>query len=683
MGLDRLCPAPLCSNKFVQGGEQMTNSRQQEINQKELLEKYDKESTYRVNIGKWAWVVSFLAISLTIYHLYTGYFGIRQSQIQGAVHLGTALGLIFLLYPAKKGWQKKQKTVPWYDVLLAFTAMFVAYYKIIFFDAILERRIQGYTEVDILVSILGVLLLLEATRRCVGVPIVIVGSVAILYAWLGNYLPGHILAHPGFSFDRVATNLWYRENGVFGTPIQISSRFIFLFLFFGVVLIQTNIGKFFNELAFGATGRFTGGTAKAAVMASALQGTVSGSSVGNTVTTGSFTIPMMKKAGFKPEFAAATEASASTGGQLMPPIMGAAAFIMAEYTGTPYASIMLAAIIPALLYFTGIFLGTHFESKKLGIFGLPKSELPNIKELLIKKGFLLLPLIAIIVTLLSGFTPQRAALLGIAVAFVSSFILKETRMSFKDIIFTLEQGARVALPVIAAVGTAGIIVGVVGLTGLGAKFAAGIIALSGDILLLGLFFTMIACLILGMGMPTTANYVVTATIAAPALINGFGVEVIAVHLFVFYFGIVADITPPVCLAAYAGAGIARANPFKTGVTAVKLAIAAFIIPYIFIYNPMLVLVDYTMLSLTIAVITALFGMIGVSSAMIGFLARRTLVWERIALFAAGLMLIAPQIWSAFIGLAVILLVWFIQKRRPEYSGTDGQKRLQPEGTSST
>lgn len=663
----------------------MTSHQAQDIDQKALLEKYDKESTYRTNIGKWAWVVSFIAISLTIYHLYTGYFGIKQSQIQGAVHLGTALGLIFLLYPAKKGWQKKQKTIPWYDVLLAFTAMFVAYYKIIFFDEILERRIQGYTEMDIIVSILGVVLLLEATRRCVGVPIVIVGGAAILYAWYGNYLPGHILSHPGFSFDRIATNLWYRENGVFGTPVQISSRFIFLFLFFGVVLIQTNIGKFFNNLAFAATGRFTGGTAKAAVAASALQGMVSGSSVGNTVASGSFTIPMMKKARFKPEFAAATEASASTGGQLMPPIMGAAAFIMAEYTGISYANIMLAAMIPALLYFSGIFMGTHFEAKKQGIYGLPKSELPNMKELLLKKGFLLFPLIAIIATLLSGFTPQRAALLGIAVAFLCSFILKETRMSLKDILFTLEQGARVALPVIAAVGTAGIIVGVVGLTGLGAKFAAGIIALAGDILLLGLFFTMIACLILGMGLPTTANYVVTATIAAPALINGFGVEVLAVHLFVFYFGIIADITPPVCLAAYAGAGIARANPFKTGVTAVKLAVAAFIIPYIFVYNPMLVLVDYTLLSLMIAVLTALLGMIGISSAMIGYLARKTFLWERIALFAAGLMLISPEKWIDVVGLVIIVLVWVVQRRRPEDGGSDEHRKemLQPEGTSST
>src|SRR5699024_2014959 len=422
-----------------------------------------------------------------------------------------------------------------------------------------------------------------------------------------------ILSHPGFSLDAVATDLWFQESGVFGTPIQISSKFIYLFLFFGVLLIHTNIGKIFNDMAFALTGKYTGGTAKAAVAASGMQGMVSGSSVGNTVASGSFTIPMMKKAGFKPVFSAATEASASTGGQIMPPLMGAAAFIMMEYLGVQYSTIMLAAAIPAILYFTGIFIGTHFEAKKLGILGLPKSELPVFRSLFLKYGYLLLPLFMIIGTILIGFTPQRAALLGVVSAFLVSFIRKETRMSIRKIIHVLEQGARVALPVIAAVATAGVIAGVISMTGLGSKFAAGIIALSNGVMILALIFTMIACIILGMGLPTTANYVVTATVAAPALINEFGIAPIAAHMFVFYFGIVADITPPVCLAAYAGAGIARANPFKSGVTAVKLAIAAFIIPYIIVYNPILVLVDVTPVNLVLAIITAVIGMIGVGS----------------------------------------------------------------------
>ena len=641
----------------------MTNHKT--LDAQEILEKYDKENQFRTQIGKWAWVVTFLGVALTVFHLYTGYFGTLPSQKQGAVHLGTALGIIFLLYPARKVWMKTQKKVPWYDVVLAFTAMYVTYHKIFFFDSILQSRISGYSPLDIFISLLGVALVLEATRRTVGLPIVIVATVAILYAIFGNYIPTPILSHPGFTIDRIGPNLWYRESGVFGTPIQISAKFIYLFLFFGVMLVNTPIGKFFNDLAFSLTGRFAGGTAKTAVVASALQGTVSGSSVGNTVATGSFTIPMMKKAGFKPEFAGATEAAASTGGQIMPPMMGAAAFIMMEYLGVSYATIMLAAVIPAILYFTGIFIGVHFEAKKLRILGLPKSQLPVFKELLFKNGYMLIPLIVIIVTIMSGFTPQRAALFGIFSAYLVSFVRKDSRLNLRRIVYVLEQGGRVALPVIAAVATAGIIAGVVSITGLGAKFASGIIALSNGYLILALIFTMIACIILGMGLPTTANYVVTATIAAPALINEFGVAPLAAHMFVFYFGIVADITPPVCLAAYAGAGIARANPFKTGVTAVKLAIAAFIIPFIFIYNPILVFVDVTAMKLLFSVVTALLGMIGVSSAVIGYFIRHSRAWERFVLFGAGLMLIIPEVLSSGIGLLLIVVIWFIQKKRSD------------------
>lgn len=645
--------------------QQEQETKDAELAAQEMLEKYDRESNFRTNIGRWAWVVSFLGISLTIFHLWSGYFGTLPSQKQGAVHLGTALGLIFLLYPAKKGLQRKQKTVPWYDILLAFIAMYVTYHKIIFFDSILQSRVSGYGIVDTIISIVAILLLLEATRRTVGLPIVIVASAMILYAKFGAYIPTRILSHTGFSFDTIAQNLWYRENGVFGTPIQISAKFIYLFLFFGVMLIHTRIGQFFNDLAFALTGRFTGGTAKAAVAASSLQGMVSGSSVGNTVASGSFTIPMMKKSGFKPEFAAGTEAAASTGGQIMPPIMGAAAFIMMEYIGVSYAVIMATAIIPAVLYFTGIFIGTHFEAKKLGIFGLPKDQLPSLKEQMIRYGYMLIPLVVIIGTVMIGFTTQRAAIYGILAAYLVSLIRKESRLSFKKTLYVFEQGARVALPVIAAVATAGIIAGVVGMTGLGAKFAAGIIALSAGHLFLALFFTMIACLVLGMGLPTTANYVVTATIAAPALINGFDLAPISVHMFVFYFGIVADITPPVCLAAYAGAGIARANPFMSGVSAVKLAIAAFIVPYIFVYSPILVLVDVQVVQLAIAIISAVVGMIGVSSSMIGYFARRTKLWERIALFVGGILLIMPGMISNIIGVVLIVVVWFIQRQRDE------------------
>lgn len=638
---------------------------QQPVNAQEILEKYDKENQFRTNIGKWAWVVTFLGVALTVFHLYTAYFGTLPTQKQGAVHVGTALGVIFLLYPFKRSLIKTQRNIPWYDIVLAFTAMYVTYHKIFFFDSILQSRISGYSIPDVIISILGILLVLEATRRTVGLPIVIVALVAILYAIFGNFVPTQILSHPGFSIERTATALWYKESGIFGTPVQISAKFIFLFLFFGVMLVQTNVGKFFNDLAFSLTGRYTGGTAKTAVVASALQGTISGSSVGNTVATGSFTIPMMKKAGFKPEFAGATEAAASTGGQIMPPMMGAAAFIMMEILGVSYGTIMMAAIIPAILYFTGIFIGTHFEAKKLKIHGLPKSQLPSFTKTMKRNWYMLLPLFVITGTIIYGFTPQRAALFGIVAAFLVSLIRKETRMSLKKTINVLEQGTRVALPVIAAVATAGIIAGIVSMTGLGSKFAAGVIALSNGYLILALIFTMIACIVLGMGLPTTANYVVTATIAAPVLINEFGVAPIAAHMFVFYFGIVADITPPVCLAAYAGAGIAGANPFKTGMNAVKLAIAAFIVPFIFIYNPILVMVDVEPISMILSLAGALIGMVAVSSSMIGYFIRYSRYWERSVLFVAGLMLIVPEILSSVIGLVLIIGIWFIQKRRTD------------------
>jgi len=655
-------------NKLTQAEQ----AAQAELDAKALLQKYDRESNFREEIGVWAWVVTFLGVSLTVFHVYTGYFGTFQSQKQGAVHLGTALGLIFLLFPFKKGQQLFQKTVPWYDLVLAFVAMYVTYYKVINFDALIQGVTWGYDTYDTVLSIIGILLLLEATRRTVGIPIVIVATVMISYAMFGNLIPTQILSHQGYDFADVATRLWYRDSGVFGTPLQISAKYIFLFLFFGVILVHTRIGQFFNDLAFGLTGRFTGGTAKAAVVASALQGMVSGSSVGNTVASGSFTIPMMKNAGFKPEFAAGTEASASTGGQIMPPIMGAAAFIMMEYLGVSYAFIMAAAVFPATLYFLGIFIGTHFEAKRLRILGLPKSELPNVKEEMKRYGYMLLPLFVIIGTVMVGYTPQRAAIYGIATAFIVSLVRSETRMGLRKIIYVLEQGARVALPVIAAVATAGIIAGVVSMTGLGAKFAASIIALSGGILFLALFFTMIACLVLGMGLPTTANYVVTATIAAPALINGFDLAPIAVHLFVFYFGIVADITPPVCLAAYAGAGIAGANPFKSGVTAVKLAIAAFIIPYIFVYSPILVMENVTVVPLITTVITAILGMIAVSSAMIGFYVRYSKAYERVALFVGGIFLIIPDFTASLIGFVLMVAIWLLQKRRDDDSGTAKQ-----------
>jgi TRAP transporter 4TM/12TM fusion protein len=627
--------------------------------QQELLREYSTESAYRTRLGWWGWVVLALGAALTLFHLYTGWRGAYPTLIQGVIHLGTALGLIFILYPARREWASRAG-VPFYDAVLALVAMGSYYYIILNYEYIqTEARVFGFTTVDVLVASAGIILLLEATRRCIGLPIVAIGVAALAYGLLGPYIP--IFGHAGFDWPRLSTQLFYSQAGIFSTPIQVSSTFIYLFLFFGVVLTQTKIGQFFTDLAFGATGRFTGGTAKAAVAASGLQGMVSGSSVANTVTSGSFTIPMMKRSGFRPEFAAASEASASTGGQIMPPLMGAAAFIMAPYTGIPYNEIIIIAAIPAVLYFSGVFMGVHFTAKRDGIHGLPRDQLPAFSGLA-KRLDLLLPLVVIIGMLVTGWTPATAALYGIGTALAISFIRSDTRLGPAQLLRVLEGGARTALPVIAACATAGIVVGIVTTTGLGAIVAGGLLDLALGQFFLLLFFTMVACIILGMGLPTTANYVVTATIAAPALLE-FGVPVIAAHFFVFYFGIVADITPPVCLAAYAGAGIAGANPLKTGVNAVKLAIAAFIIPYIFVSNPVLLLQDATAATLIPAIVTALIGMGAIAAGIAGYFVRRMNVVERVVIIAAGMMLVYPEIFVSLPGLGIMVALGVFQYLR--------------------
>lgn len=634
----------------------MEEDQANQQNQDDMLEKYNKESSYRKNLGIWGWVTLVIGAALTLFQLYTGYRGAFPSMIQGALHLGTALGLAYLFYPFRKSLAKK-RGVPWYDALLAVIVMACNFYIIANYERLTTDAIVfGFSSLDVIVATVGILLLLEATRRVIGWPIVIIALVALAFFRFGSYIP--LVGGAESSWSETMTKLFFSSSGVFGTPIQISSTYIYLFLFFGVMLVQTNIGQFFNDIAFRLTGRFTGGTAKTAVAASSLQGMVSGSSVANTVGSGSFTIPMMKRAKFRPAFAAATEASASTGGQLMPPIMGAAAFIMAQYTNTPYNEIIVIAIIPAILYFSGVFLGTHFEAKRQGILGVAKDQLPAIKNL-VNRLDLLVPLALIVGLLLYGKTPTFAALFAILGAFVISFFRKDTRLSPRQIVKILETGARAALPVICACASAGIIVGTVTVTGLGPKIAGSIIDLAGGIFFFVLFFTMIACLILGMGLPTTANYVVTATMAAPALVQ-FGVPTVASHMFVFYFGIVADITPPVCLAAYAGAGIAGASPMKSGVNAVKLAIAAFIIPYLFVYNPELVLQGATFSNLATAIPTAILGMVGISAGLMGYLMRTATWLEQMLLIAFGVLLLVPNHWLSLLGLFGLLVLGVYQ-----------------------
>jgi TRAP transporter 4TM/12TM fusion protein len=600
------------------------------------------------------WSVVAFGSLLTLFQLYTGYFGTYVSLVQGAIHVGIALALIFMLYPATS---RKQRTY-WLDFFLALLAIGVNIYLIVNYNRLVTTAIIiGYSELDLAVAIIGIALVLEATRRCVGLPLVAIAIIAIFYMIYGNLFP--IFTHPGISWKRVAADTYFTSSAIFGTPIQVSSTYIYLFLLFGVILVRTPIGQYFSDLAFLATGRMTGGAAKAAVFASALQGMVSGSSISNTVASGSFTIPMMRRSGFKPEFAAATEASASTGGQIMPPVMGAAAFIMAAYTGVAYRDIMIMAAIPAALYFAGIFATVHFHAAKNRISGLSRDELPASSEIFLSI-YLLLPLFAIVATLLLGRTPTFAAFVGIVTALGVSLIRKKTRPSIGEILRLGELGARTALPVIAACATAGIIASTVTKTGLGVSVSKELLALSGGDLLPMLFLTMLASFVLGMGLPTTANYIVTASVAAPIISNNFDIPLVAAHLFVFYFGILADITPPVCLAAYAAAGLANANPMKTGMTAFLLAISGFVVPYVIVFQPA-ILLSAGMLEFIKVAVSTLAGLIFLSAGIAGYFTSTLTAVERFLLIVGGVLLVAPSAVLSLIGLGLIFLTVLTRK----------------------
>lgn len=617
----------------------------------ETTRKYDQESAVRTNLGWWKWVVFALGTALTAFQLYTALKGNYASLIQGAIHVGGGMSLVFLLYPARKAWGHKPG-VPIYDVVLCLAALWTNFHIVTNYERLTTKTvIFGFSDYDFIISVIGIVLILEATRRCVGLPIVITATLALAYGYFGPYIP--VFGHAGFDIRQLTTEAYYTSRSVFGIPIQVSSTFIFLFLFFGVVLVKTRIGAFFNDVAFALTGRYTGGTAKAAVVASGLQGMVSGSSVANTVASGSFTIPMMKRSGFRPHFAGATEATASTGGQLVPPVMGAAVFIMAEYTSVPYNEIIVLAVIPVALYYLGVFFGVHFEARRTGVLGAPRNMRPRFKGLA-KRIHLIAPLVVIIALLLSGRSPANAALYGILTALIASLTSRDTWMSLHEIVRLFENGARAALPVIAACATAGIIAGTVTTTGLGGKLAGGILDLAMDQFFLVLLFTALACLILGMGLPTTANYVVTATVAAPILVK-FGVPLIAAHMFVFYFGIIADITPPVCLAAYAASGLAGSNPFRTGTTAFKLAIAAFIIPFMFVIEPSLLLQDVTFMGFVPSLLTAIIGMAAISAGLFGFRPEGDPAVQRLPFIIGGLLLVYPSVLISVAGLAIVAI----------------------------
>lgn len=640
--------------------------------QEKLMEKYDTESNTR-NLGGWiAKVVFFILIAFSLFQLYTGAFGQYTAYIQRTVHLGFALTLIFLLYPARK--KGKKKSVAWYDYILVLLSIGVCSYWPFFYESLVQK-IGGIDNLQAIIGGVAILLVLEGTRRAVGLPIVIIAVAFMIYALYGPYMPG-MLAHRGLSIDQLINTMFFTTEGILGTPLQVSSTYIFLFLLFGSFLVQTGVGNYFNDLAISLTGTRVGGPAKVAIFSSALNGTISGSSVANTVTTGSFTIPMMKKLGYHKNFAGAVEAAASTGGQIMPPIMGAAAFLMVEFAGVGYWEIAKAATIPAILYFTGIWIMTHFEAKKIGLLGLPKDQIPS-KLVVLKKIYLIFPIFAIVWLLFKGVSIERTALYGIGITILVSLFRKDTRITPSKFVVALTSGARTALGVASATACAGIIVGVVTKTGLGLKLGNGLVSLAGTIastpeiqLFLTLVFTMITSIILGMGSPTTANYIITSTIALPAILAlndqlEVAIPVLAGHMFVFYFGIVADITPPVALAAFAATGISGGDPIRTGANATRLAIAAFIIPYMFVLQPQLLMIDTSFWEIIFILITAILGMIAIGGGLIGFWYRRLYWLERIIAVVGGLMLIYPEGKSDLIGFCIfiaLIIFQFVVKR---------------------
>ena len=626
-----------------------------------LMRKYDKESNTRIWEGKPAVIVRAIMVIFSLYCIYSTLFSVAALERRLTAFLALAVIMGYLTYPASKH-HVRHNYIPWYDIVIMIVGAACFLYFCLGYDAIIAKltsasRIKPF---QIYIGIVGILVLMELCRRCVGLPILCVVGVLLIYTF-----------STGLSVKRLMYTLFYTTSGVLGTPVQVCAKYIVVFIIFGAFLERTGIAAFFIDVANALVGGFSGGPAKVAVISSALCGMVSGSSVGNTVTTGSVTIPMMKRTGYKGEFAGAVEAAASTGGQIMPPIMGAAAFLMAEYMNVTYAEVALRAILPAALYFTGIFVAVHLEAKKLGLKGIDRSELPKLSKLW-KKLYLLLPLVVLVYLVTTNTrTMQFSASIAILFSIVVSLFDKDNRITFGKLLEALEAGGKSTVTIAVACSMAGLISGCITATGLASKLISAVVSISSSVTVIdptmvALFLTMICCIVLGMGVPTTANYCIMASTCAPILIT-IGVPKIAAHFFVFYFGIVADITPPVALAAYAGSAIAKSNPMKTGVTATKLAIAAFIVPYIFCMNPAMLLVDVTALGIVQIIITSLCGLIGVAAALEGYLCAQMHPVMRVLSAVGGLLMMDPGSLTDIIGIALLVGVFVWQKVKEKKS----------------
>ncbi|NMB35000.1 MAG: TRAP transporter permease [Firmicutes bacterium] len=599
-----------------------------------------------------------VALALTVFQLYTAGVSMLTAWIQRDIHIVLILILVFLIFPLSKNREKEKISL--LDWLLILLALASGAYIIINYQAIV-LRLGMPTTADIIFGVIMILLILEASRRATGWVLVIIAGTLLIYNFIGPWVPG-ILGHKGYSLSRVVSQMYLTTEGIFGTPLGVSANYIFLFVFLTSMLDKIGMGDFLLDLAMAIMGRYVGGPAKTAVMASGLMGTLSGSAVANVVGTGTFTIPLMKRNGYQSHFAGAVEACASSGGQLMPPIMGAAAFIIAEFLGIAYINVVIAALIPALLFYLGVLMGVHFEACRLGLRGLPKDRLPRTWRVLKKGGHFLIPIFVLIYFLgVLQYTPIRSGFYAIITAVVVSFFQKETRLNWERFKEAVLAAARNTITVALACAAAGLVIGSINLTGMGLKLSAFIISISGGYIWLALIFTAIIALIMGMGLPTTAAYIVVGTMAAPALVE-MGLLPLAAHLFVFYFAILSAITPPVALAAYAAAGIAKEDPMKIGFTAVKLTMGAFIVPFLFALSPTLIAVgDFG--SIAWSTLTALIGIIALSGGTIGFVLKAATIWERLLLVAGAFLMLKVGLTTDLIGLGLIAAALLIQFNR--------------------
>ena len=635
-----------------------------------VMKKYDRESNTRVWEGLPKLVIRWLMVAFSAYCIIDTVFLSTRQEVRLPMFVGLILLFGFLTFPAKKG-DERVNHMPWYDIVLLIAGPGAYFFYAVNAQNVVQMSARVMqNDLYMIIGLIGILALVELCRRCVGLPILCVAGVLLVYTFFN--LGGS--ADFKMTLYQVIRTMFYTFNGIFGGPISVCAKFIVVFIIFGAFLERTGIAQFFINLANAVAGAAPRGPAKVAVISSALCGMVSGSSVGNTVTTGSVTIPMMKKTGYKPEFAGAVEAAASTGGQIMPPIMGAAAFLMAEFTGEPYGTIAMRAILPAVLYFTGIYIAVHLEAKKLGLKGIPREQLPRVRQLL-PKIYLLAPLVLLVVMVSTNmytmaFSAAIAIVAAVAVGLVNNVVEiaskssnREDFLTFGKIIDALEGGAKGSITVAVACGVAGIISGCITVTGLASKLLSTIVSLSGGHMIIALALTMLCCIVLGMGVPTTANYCIMAATCAPILMDpSIGVTKMAAHFFVFYFGIVADITPPVALAAYAGSAIAKADPMKTGFNATKLAIAAFIVPYIFAFSPQMLFVDVTGAFQVVQIcISALLGIFGVAAALNGFLYRPIPALLRVAMAVGGLGMMIPGTATDIAGFVLVVGIVLYQR----------------------